>query len=193
MTFSATDNSGIRRAEIVDVTDAANPAVVASEDYNSGPNTNAGTRCDYTRPRPCPDVKNETIAAPTPIAGHRTLILRVTDAGGETTVSAPFSVQARGPLNGVNGGDGARLVAGFPAKVFRGKGKKRHAVFVLRPTHLVSYGKGATIRGTLKGADGQPIGGADVRDPRARGPARRAVRRSRRHHERAPTAASSSA
>ena len=132
VTFSATDNSGIRRAEIVDVTDAANPAVVASEDYNTGPNTDAGTRCDYTRPRPCPDLKNETIAAPTPIAGHRTLLLRVTDAGGETTVSAPFSVQARGPLNGTNGGDGARLVAGFPAKVFRGKGKKRHAVFVLR-------------------------------------------------------------
>ena len=54
VTFSATDNSGIRRAEIVDVTDAANPAVVASEDYGSGPNTDAGTRCDYTRPRPCP-------------------------------------------------------------------------------------------------------------------------------------------
>ena len=53
------------------MTDAANPAVVASEDYNSGPNTDAGTRCDYTRPRPCPDLKNETIAASTPIAGHR--------------------------------------------------------------------------------------------------------------------------
>jgi hypothetical protein len=164
ITFSASDNSGIRRAEIVDVTNAADPAVVASEDYNTGPNTNAGTRCDYTRPRPCPaDVKNETIAAPTPIAGHRTLLLRVTDAGGETVVSPPFSVQARGPLNGSNGGDGARLIAGFPAKVFRGKGKKRHAVFVLRSSHTVSYGKGATVRGTLKGADGQPVGGADVR------------------------------
>jgi hypothetical protein len=163
VTFSATDNSGIRRAELVDVTDASNPAVVASEDYNTGPNTAAGTRCDYTRPRPCPDLKNETIAAPLPIAGHRTLIVRVTDAGGETSVSAPFGVQARGPLNGANGGDGARLVAGFPAKVFRGKGKQRHAVFVLRSTRLVSYGKGGTIRGTLKGADGQPIAGADVR------------------------------
>ena len=163
LTFSASDNSGIRLAEIVDVTDAANPSVVGSEDYNTGPNTDAGTRCDYTRPRPCPDVKNETIAAPTPIAGHRTLLLRVTDAGGETVVSAPSSVQARGPLNGANGGDGARLVAGFPAKVFRGKGKKRHAVFVLRPSRTVSYGKGATIRGTLKGADGQPVSGGDVR------------------------------
>ena len=54
-------------------------------------------------------------------------------------------------------------MAGFPAKVFRGKGKKRHAVFVLRPSRTVSYGNGATIRGTLKGADGQPVSGGDVR------------------------------
>jgi hypothetical protein len=163
VSFSASDNAGIQRAEIVDVTDAANPALVASEDYNSGPSTDLGTRCDFTRPRPCPDLKDETIAAPTPIAGHRTLLVRVTDAGGSSVVSAPFTVYARGPLNGANGGDGSRLVAGFPAKVFRGKGKKRHAVFVLRPSHTVSYGKGATIRGTLKGANGQPVSGGDVR------------------------------
>jgi hypothetical protein len=163
VSFSASDNAGIQRAEIVDVTDAANPALVASEDYNSGPSTDLGTRCDFTRPRPCPDLKDETIAAPTPIAGHRTLLVRVTDAGGSSVVSAPFTVYARGPLNGANGGDGSRLVAGFPAKVFRGRGKKRHAVFVLRPSHTVSYGKGATIRGTLKGANGQPVSGGDVR------------------------------
>jgi hypothetical protein len=87
----------------------------------------------------------------------------VTDAGGETTVSAPFNAQARGPLNGANGGDGSRLVAGFPAKVYRGKGKKRHAVYVLRTTRTISYGKGATIRGTLKGADGQPVSGGNIR------------------------------
>ncbi len=37
VTINATDNVGIRRAELVDVTDAANPSVVASEDYNSTP------------------------------------------------------------------------------------------------------------------------------------------------------------
>jgi hypothetical protein len=47
--------------------------------------------------------------------------------------------------------------------VFRGKGKKRHAVFVLRPRHTVSYGKGAKIRGTLKAANGLPVANADVR------------------------------
>jgi hypothetical protein len=163
VTFSTADNTGIRRAELVDVTNAATPTVSASEDYNAGPNTDVGSRCDYTRPRPCPDVKDETIRAQTPIAGHRTLIVRVTDAGGETAVSAPFSIYARGPLNGTNGGDGARLVAGFPAKVFRGKGKKRHAVFVLRSSRTVSYGKTAKIRGILRGANGQAIGGADLR------------------------------
>jgi hypothetical protein len=163
VTFSAADNTGIQRAEIVDVTDTANPVVVASEDYATGPNTDAGTRCDFTRVRPCPDLTDETIAASPPIAGHRTLLVRVTDAGGDTAVSAPFTIQARGPLNGFNGGDGARLIAGFPAKVFRGKGKQRHAVFVLRPRHTVSYGKTAKIRGTLKGADGQPINAADIR------------------------------
>jgi hypothetical protein len=163
ITFSATDNSGIRRAEIVDVTDAAHPVVVASEDYDSGTKTEAGTRCDYTRPRPCPDLKNERIAASPAVGGHRTLVVRVADAGGATAVSAPFGVVARGPLNGVNGGDGARMSAGFPARVYRGKGKKRHRVYVLRPTRLVSFGKTATMRGILRNASGQPIAGADVR------------------------------
>jgi hypothetical protein len=72
-------------------------------------------------------------------------------------------VVARGPLNGVNGGDGARMTAGFPARVSRGKGKKRHRVFVLRPSRLVSFGKPATMRGILRNAAGQPIAGADVR------------------------------
>jgi hypothetical protein len=80
VTFSAADNSGIRRAEIVDVTDTANPVVVASEDYATGPNTDAGTRCDFTRTRPCPDLTDERIAASPAIAGHRTLLVRVTDA-----------------------------------------------------------------------------------------------------------------
>lgn len=163
ITFSATDNSGIRRAEIVDVTDAVHPVVLASEDYDGATKTEAGTRCDYTRPRPCPDLKNERIAASPAVGGHRTLVVRVADAGGATAVSAPFGVVARGPLNGVNGGDGARMSAGFPARVYRGKGKKRHRVYVLRPTRLVSFGKAATMRGILRNASGQPIAGADVR------------------------------
>jgi hypothetical protein len=41
VSFSASDNSGIQRAEIVDVTDAADPAVVATEDYD----TSTGGAC----------------------------------------------------------------------------------------------------------------------------------------------------
>jgi hypothetical protein len=163
ITFSATDNTGIRRAEIVDVTDAAQPVVVASEDYGSGAKSDAGARCDYTRPRPCPDLEDEKIAASPAVGGHRTLIVRVADAGGATAVSAPFGVIARGPLNGVGGGDGARMSAGFPARVHRGKGKKRHRVYVLRSSRRVSFGKAATLRGILRNAAGQPIGGADLR------------------------------
>jgi hypothetical protein len=113
LTFSATDNVGIRRAEIVDVTDAANPRVVATEDYAST-QTAQKTGCDFARPRPCPDLKSETIAASPAIAGKRTLLLRVTDAADNQTVSPPFALVARGPVNGSGGGDGARLVAGFP-------------------------------------------------------------------------------
>jgi hypothetical protein len=162
VTFSATDNVGIRHAELVDVTDAANPSVVAAEDYNATA-TIQNTRCDFTKPRPCPDLKNETIAAPTPIAGKRTLLVRVTDAAGNQTVSTPFAVTARGPVNGAGGGDGARVVAGFPGHTFRGRGKARRKVGVLRPTRTVGWGHSAAVRGILRNAAGQPVAGAELR------------------------------
>jgi len=162
LTFGATDNVGIRRAEIVDVTDAANPSVVASEDYNAT-QTVQRTRCDFTKPRPCPDLKNETIAASPAIAGHRTLLLRVTDAAGNQTVSAPFAVIARGPVNGSGGGDGTRLVAGFPGHAMRGHGKARHRVGVLRPSKTVGWGHSARVRGIVRNAAGQPVAGAQLR------------------------------
>jgi hypothetical protein len=56
VTFSASDNVGIRKTELVDVTDAANPRVVAAKDYNSGTLTAQKTRCDFTRPLPCPNL-----------------------------------------------------------------------------------------------------------------------------------------
>jgi hypothetical protein len=144
------------------VTDAANPRVVATEDYAST-QTAQKAGCDFTRPRSCPDLKSETIAASPAIAGKRTLLLRVTDAAGNQTVSPPFAVTARGPVNGSGGGDGARLVAGFPGHAFRGHGKKRHRVGVLRPTKTLGFGHGTTVRGILRNAAGQPVGGADLR------------------------------
>jgi hypothetical protein len=162
LTFTATDNVGIRRAEIVDVTDADAPQVVATEDYGDG-RSDQNAACDYTRRKPCPDLKSETIAASPAIAGRRTLLLRVTDAAGNQTVSPPFAVVARGPVNGSGGGDGARLVAGFPGHAFRVHGKKRHRVGVLRPTRTVGFGHGTTVRGILRNAASQPVAGADLR------------------------------
>jgi hypothetical protein len=162
VTFSATDNVGIRHAELVDVTDAANPLVVASKDYNSTA-TAQNARCDFTKPRPCPDLKNESIAASTAITGKRTLLLRVTDAAGNQTVSTPFAVTARGPVNGAGGGDGTRVVAGFPGHTFRGRGKARRRVGVLRPTRTVGWGHSAPVRGIVRNAAGQPVAGAELR------------------------------
>jgi hypothetical protein len=162
LTFSAIDNVGIRRAEIVDVTDAASQTVVASQDYNAT-SSDAKTHCDFTRPRPCPDLKNETIAASPAIAGRRTLFLRVTDAAGNQTVSPPFAISARGPVNGSGGGDGARLVAGFPGHAFRGRGKARKRVGVLRPSKTVGWGHSTRVRGILRNAAGQGVAGAELR------------------------------
>jgi hypothetical protein len=162
LAFAASDNTGIRRAEIVDVTDADAPRVVAAEDYATTQSAQKG-KCDYTRTKPCPDLKAETIAASPAIAGRRTLLLRVTDAAGNQTVSAPFAITARGPLNGAGGGDGSRLVAGFPGHSVRGRGKSRHRVGVLRPTKTVGFGRGALVRGTLRNAAGQPVAGAQLR------------------------------
>jgi hypothetical protein len=162
LTFSATDNVGIRRAEIVDVTDASNPTVVAATDYNDTP-TAQKAQCSYTRPRPCPDVKDQTIAAPTAIAGKRTILLRVTDAAGNETVSSPYAITARGPVNGSGGGDGARVVAGFLGHTMRGRGKSRHRVGVLRPSKTVRWGHRAIVRGILRNASAQPISGAQLR------------------------------
>jgi hypothetical protein len=162
LTFSASDNTGIRRAEIVDVTDADAPRVVTAEDY-AATQSSQKRKCDYTRTKPCPDLTTETIAASPAIAGRRTLLLRVTDTAGNQTVSAPFAITARGPLNGAGGGDGARLVAGFPGHSMRGSGKSRHRVGVLRPTKTVGFGHGALVRGTLRNAARQPVGGAELR------------------------------
>ena len=162
VTFSAADNVGIRRAELVDVTDAANPSVVAAEDYNSTA-TVQNARCSFTKPRPCPDLKNETLAASPAIAGKRTLLVRVTDAAGNQTVSTPFAVTARGPVNGAGGGDWSRVVAGFPGHTFRGRGKARRKVGVLRPTKTVGWGHSSRVRGILRNAAAQPVAGAELR------------------------------
>jgi hypothetical protein len=161
--IAASDNTGIRRAELVDVTDAANPVVVGGEDYGSGAKTEQGRGCDYTQPRPCPDISDEYIAPAEPLAGRRTVLVRVTDAAGNTAVSTPFAIRARGRLNGINGGYESRLVMGFPARTYRIVDGERRLVHVLRSRRTTAYGRGARLRGRLRAPEGQPVIGAQLR------------------------------
>jgi hypothetical protein len=162
VTVTATDNVGIRRLELVDVTDAANPVVVASQDYDLQPTKNL-RHCDYTATVPCPNISGQSIAPAQQLAGRRTIIVRVTDSGGNLTVSSPTVVIARGPLNGVNGSEAAKLLAGFPGRRHRGHGKHRRTIVVLRSKRTVAYGSSATVRGVLRNSAGQPIVGAQLR------------------------------
>ena len=137
---------------------------MASKDYNSGTLTAQKARCDFTRPLPCPNLSGETLSANPPIARHRTLLVRVTDSADNqnrqrTVRGVRAGIGERRQLT-----DTAKLTAGFPAKVYRrSKAGKRYYTYVLRPSRTVSYGKGGTLRGILRNADGQPITGADVR------------------------------
>jgi hypothetical protein len=136
ITFSASDNAGIQRAEIVDI-GAKKPVVLASEDFP----------CDFTLPHPCGDVAGASIAAPVAIAGHRTIVLRIVDAGGNETDSPSYRISARGKLNGTNASTRARLVARFGS-------------FGARRT--VAFGQRARIAGTLRTRTNRPIGHAEL-------------------------------
>jgi hypothetical protein len=145
---TATDNVGISRLQIVDVKDPGAPIVLADEDYAAGV-TDAGARCDYTRPRPCPQLAGETIAAGLPV-GRRDIAIRVKDAAGNVAVSEPRSVKPgleRRP-NGVGASIYARARLWLPA---RGR----------RPTaRTVPFGKRTAIAGALADGAGKPITGA---------------------------------
>ncbi len=136
ISFSASDNAGIQRAEIVDI-GAKKPVVLASQDFP----------CDFTLPHPCTDVAGASIAAPVAVAGHRTIVLRVIDAGGNATDSASYRISARGKLNGTNASTRARLVARFGS-------------FGARRT--VAFGQRARIVGTLRTRANRPIGYAEL-------------------------------
>lgn len=139
--MSATDNAGIRRVELLDVT--AEPLVVGARDV----------RCDARLARPCPNL-GRTVIAPTALAvGRRQLVVRTVDAGGNAVDRGPFPVDVitpsdRGAPNGSGASEPATLTARFT--------RRRHAV---RP---VRYGKRVRIRGRLRNALGAPIAGAQL-------------------------------
>jgi hypothetical protein len=153
ITLDATDNGGIRRVEILDVT-ASGSSVVGAEDYATGARTDAGATCSFRLAKACPNLKNETVRPTGLPAGPRTLKLRVTDAGGNVVEQGPYAVNVttpsdRGPLNGSGATEDATLSAHFT-----GTTKTRRTV---------GYRSRVAISGRLLNSSGKPISGALLR------------------------------
>ena len=113
VTVTANDNSGIRKVELIDVSNPAAPMVVGVEDYTID-RTGANKLCDFSQPAPCPGLTRETVRATSLPAGQRTVLVRVTDAGGNVVERGPYPVFAvtpsdRGALNGANATDTGTL------------------------------------------------------------------------------------
>ena len=138
--MSATDNAGIRRIELLDVTGV--PTLVGARNSS----------CNVRLARPCPDVTRASIVPTALTVGHRNLLVRTIDAGGNATDRGPFPVDVRTPSDrgGVNGGnvsEPATLRARFP------KGDRR--------ARTVRYGKKVRVDRPAR----QRVGAADHRRP----------------------------
>jgi hypothetical protein len=154
LAFDATDNSGIKSAQLVDATPGGPETVVGRKEF----------ACDYSYAAPCPQASGAEITPSGLPAGQRLLKVQVTDAGGNVSETPLFPVTVGGPLNGTAAEPGAKLTATFPRN-------RRGAL-------EVGYGKRASIRGKLTTAAGVPIGGAmlQVLDRQLRSGTRYAVR-----------------
>ncbi len=153
ITLDATDNGGIRRVEIMDLT-ASGASVVGAEDYAAGARTDAGATCSFRLSRACPNLRNETVRPTGLPAGPRTLKARITDAGGNVIEQGPYAVDVatpsdRGALNGTGATEDATLSAHFTGTT--------------RTRRTVGYGSKARISGRLLNSAGQPITGALLR------------------------------
>ncbi|MEA2320022.1 MAG: hypothetical protein QOD44_4211 [Solirubrobacteraceae bacterium] len=153
ITLDATDNGGIRRVEILDVT-ASGASVVGAEDYATGSRTDAGATCSFRLRKACPNLKNDTVRPTGLPAGPRTLKVRIFDAGGNVLEQGPYAVNVatpsdRGSLNGSGATEDGTLSAHFT-----GTTKTRRTV---------NYGARVRISGRLVNSAGQPITGALLR------------------------------
>ncbi|HEY6889688.1 MAG TPA: hypothetical protein VI300_17955, partial [Solirubrobacter sp.] len=153
VTITASDNSGIQRVELIDVSNPAAPATVGLEDYTVD-RTDANRLCDFSQPAPCPNLTRETVRATSLPAGQRLLLVRVTDTGGSVVDRGPYPVFAvtpsdRGAANGSNATDTGTLSAIWT----KGLNANRRTV---------DYGEKAGVRGRLTNSSGQPIAGAKV-------------------------------
>jgi hypothetical protein len=153
ITLDATDNGGIRRVEIVDVTPGGS-SVVGAEDYAAGARTGAGATCSFRLAKACPNLKDETVRPTSLPAGPRTLKVRITDAGGNVLEQGPYAVNVatpsdRGALNGSGATEDASLSAHFTGTT--------------RTRRTVGYRSRVAISGRLLNASGKPITGALLR------------------------------
>ena len=152
----ATDGTGIRRAEIVDVTDPSAPRIVGAEDYDttsSGTRTDAGASCAYRVAHACPDLSGETLRATSLPAGRRRLVVRVTDPAGNASESGDYTVDVavpsdRGAPNGAAAGETGGLTVTFP----RGQSRRTE-----------DFGARTTLSGRLVNEGGQGVSGAELR------------------------------
>jgi hypothetical protein len=161
VTVSAADNAGIKRVEIVDVSDPSAAKVVGAESYDVGPTyetgeqrTDAGATCSARLAKPCPNLGGETIRPVALQVGRRNLLVRFVDAGDNVVDRGPFAVDVvtpsdRGAANGANAKEPARVLLRF-SNTKRGR-------------QTVRYAKKVGVRGRLINADGNPIAGAELR------------------------------
>jgi hypothetical protein len=137
--FAASDNVGIRRAELLDLTDPRNPVVVGRKTL----------ACDFARPRPCADVGRGSVEPSQRLpSGLRTLAIRVTDAAGNQSTTAARGAWVGGPFNGTNASRDGKLRA-----VFTRGGKRRRTV---------NAGGRPAVSVSLHDAAKRPIGGARI-------------------------------
>jgi hypothetical protein len=150
--LGATDNAGIRRVELHDVTVPQAPQLVGAEDYTAA-RTDGGATCSARLAKTCPNLARELVRPTALQVGRRQLLVRTIDAAGNHTDRGPYAIDVvtpsdRGPLNGVGATETGTLTARFRG----GRGQVRTA----------RYGRRVRIAGTLVNAIGQPVAGAEI-------------------------------
>ena len=98
MTVTATDNTGIRRVDLIDVT-GGGAIPVGSEDYDAAAKvgTDTGRTCSTRLVHQCPNLSGETVRPTTLTVGRRDVVVRVTDTAGNVTQQGPYPVDVGTP------------------------------------------------------------------------------------------------
>jgi hypothetical protein len=152
VTLTATDNTGIRRVDLVDVT-GGGAIPVGSEAYDAPQvGTDRGATCSARLVRQCPTLSGETVRPTSLTVGRRSLVVRVTDSAGNVSQQGPYSVDVGTPSNrGAANGTGATETATLSARFSTGSRRR-----------TVDYGQRPTVEGRLVNASGTPVAGAQL-------------------------------